>query len=87
MFGSAVRARPDVVGGEHGGLFGSLRGFFAGLPPTAYASAMTKSHVESSALGAGYMVFFFYSGLVGVASMILAVLVYRTQRSARARTS
>jgi PAT family beta-lactamase induction signal transducer AmpG len=72
---------------QHGGVFAPLRGFFAGLPPTAYASAMTKSHVEPSALGAGYMVFFFYSGLVGIASMILAVLVYRTQRSARARTS
>ena len=66
---------------EHGGLFGSLQGFFAHLPPTAFASAMSKSHVAPAALGAGYMVFFFYSGLVGVASMVLAVLVARSQRA------
>ncbi len=72
---------------EHGGLFGMLRGLFGGLPPQAYAAAEAKSHVAPAALGAGYMVFFFYSGLVGVASMILAVLVARAQPSTRARTS
>ncbi len=72
---------------EHGGVFGALKVFFHKLPPDAYASAMAKSHVAPAALGAGYMVFFFYSGLVGVASMILAVLVYRAQAETRARTS
>jgi hypothetical protein len=38
---------------------------------------MAKSHVDPTALGAGYVAFFFYSGLVGVLSMILAVLVAR----------
>ena len=64
---------------EQGGLFGSLKGFFVHMRPDAFATAMAKSHVAPAALGAGYMVFFFYSGLVGVASMILAVLVARSQ--------
>jgi PAT family beta-lactamase induction signal transducer AmpG len=72
---------------DTGGLFSALKGFFAHLPPGAFASAMAKSHVSPTALGAGYMTFFFYSGLVGVASMILAVLVARAQPDTRARTS
>ncbi len=54
-----------------------LQHLFAHAPPEAFASAMEKSHVAPAALGAGYVVFFFYSGLVGVASMVLAVLVAR----------
>jgi PAT family beta-lactamase induction signal transducer AmpG len=57
------------------GLFGALKGLFVHAPPTAFATAMAKSHVAPAALGAGYVVFFFYSGLVGVLSMILAVMV------------
>jgi PAT family beta-lactamase induction signal transducer AmpG len=59
-----------------------LRSFFAHAPPQAFASAMQKSHVIPAALGAGYVVFFFYSGMVGIASMVLAVLVARWQRPA-----
>jgi PAT family beta-lactamase induction signal transducer AmpG len=70
-----------------GGLLHPLQGFFAHAPPQAFASAMAKSQVEPAALGAGYMVFFFYAGLVGVASMLLAVLVYRRQPETSARTS
>jgi PAT family beta-lactamase induction signal transducer AmpG len=59
------------------GPFSVLRRFFTQTPPNAYAHALEKSHVHPMALGAGYMVFFFYSGLVGIASMVLAVLVAR----------
>ena len=45
---------------------------------------MAKSHVAPAALGAGYMVFFFYSGLGGVLSMILAVIVSRRAKAAEA---
>ena len=62
---------------EGNGPLSALRGLFAHTPPQAFASAMAKSHVDPSALGAGYVVFFLYSGLVGVAAMILAVLVSR----------
>jgi PAT family beta-lactamase induction signal transducer AmpG len=60
-----------------GGAFAPLKHLFARTPPTAFAHALDKSHVAPTALGAGYMVFFFYSGVVGVASMVLAVLVAR----------
>jgi hypothetical protein len=41
---------------------------------------MSRSQVAPAALGAGYVVFFFYSGLVGVAAMALAVLAARRAR-------
>jgi PAT family beta-lactamase induction signal transducer AmpG len=54
-----------------------LQGLFTRMPATAFADAVQKSHVSPAALGAGYVVFFFYSGLIGIASMVLAVLVAR----------
>jgi PAT family beta-lactamase induction signal transducer AmpG len=60
-----------------GGPFAPLRRLFSHTPPAAFAHALEKSHVGPTALGAGYMVFFFYSGLVGLAAMVLAVLVAR----------
>ncbi|HEX4181557.1 MAG TPA: MFS transporter [Caulobacteraceae bacterium] len=63
-----------------GGPFSALRGLFAHTPHTAFAHAMARSQVSAAALGAGYMVFFFYSGLVGLAAMVLAVLVARKSR-------
>ncbi|MBI3678598.1 MAG: MFS transporter [Proteobacteria bacterium] len=65
---------------EHGGPLAFLQRFFVHAPPEAFAGAMAKSHVAPAALGAGYIVFFIYSGLVGIASMILAVLVARRHR-------
>ncbi|MEI9996138.1 MAG: MFS transporter [Rhizomicrobium sp.] len=64
---------------EHGGPLAFLQGLFAHTPPAAFAGAMVKSHVAPAALGSGYVVFFLYSGLVGVVSMILSVLVLRYQ--------
>jgi len=60
-----------------GGKLSFLRGLFTHTPATAFAHAMEKSHVDPKALGSGYVVFFFYSGLVGVISMALAVIVAR----------
>jgi PAT family beta-lactamase induction signal transducer AmpG len=70
---------------EGDGPLSFLRQLFVHTPPEAFASAMQKSHVLPSALGAGYVVFFVYSGLVGIGSMILAVLVTRSQRQEGAR--
>jgi PAT family beta-lactamase induction signal transducer AmpG len=64
---------------EHGGPLSFLQNFFAHTPPQAFAGAMAKSQVSPAALGAGYVVFFVYAGLVGVAAMVLAVLVARRQ--------
>lgn len=60
---------------DTGGLFAGLKRLFGGLPPEAYANAMAKSHVSPQALGAGYLVFFSYSALIGVAAIILVFLV------------
>jgi PAT family beta-lactamase induction signal transducer AmpG len=62
---------------QPGGPFAPLTSLFTHTPPTAFAQAMSKSQVAPAALGAGYVAFFFYSGLVGVLSMVLAVLVAR----------
>jgi PAT family beta-lactamase induction signal transducer AmpG len=62
---------------EPGGPLAMLRPLFARTPAAAFAHAMEKSHVSPASLGAGYMVFFFYSGLVGLAAMVLVVLVAR----------
>ena len=70
---------------DHGGLVGVLKGFFARMPAGAFSHAMAKSHVAPAALGAGYMVFFFYSGLVGVLSMILAVIVAQRAKAAETK--
>jgi PAT family beta-lactamase induction signal transducer AmpG len=43
---------------------------------------MAKSQVAPAALGAGYVVFFLYSGVVGLGAMVLAVLVARGERTA-----
>jgi PAT family beta-lactamase induction signal transducer AmpG len=62
-----------------GGLLAPLAGLFAHAPPAAFASAMAKSQVAPAALGAGYVAFFLYAGLVGVLGMALAVTVARLQ--------
>ena len=66
-----------------GGPLAPLQALFAHTPATAFAQAMSKSQVSPSALGAGYVTFFLYSGLVGVLSMVLAVIVAIRSRPVR----
>jgi PAT family beta-lactamase induction signal transducer AmpG len=79
--GRVVEGAARAAAGQ--GPFGLLRRLFVHTPPTAFAHAMDKSHVAPAALGAGYVVFFFYSGLVGVLSMVLAVAVARRTPESR----
>jgi PAT family beta-lactamase induction signal transducer AmpG len=73
---------------EPGGPLAMLRSLFTRTPHTAFAHALEKSQVSPASLGAGYMVFFFYSGLVGLAAMVLVVLVARkTGLGAKAQPS
>ena len=65
---------------QAGGLLAPLKGLFAHAPATAFAAAMAKSRVEPSALGAGYVAFFLYSGVVGIVAMVLALAVARGAR-------
>jgi PAT family beta-lactamase induction signal transducer AmpG len=65
---------------DAGGPLAGLKSLFVHTPPKAFADAMAHSHVSSASLGAGYVVFFIYAGLVGVLAMILATIVARTSR-------
>jgi PAT family beta-lactamase induction signal transducer AmpG len=69
---------------QAGGFFAPLKALFVHAPPAAFAAAMAKSQVAPAALGAGYVVFFLYSGVVGLGAMVLAVLVARGERAATA---
>jgi PAT family beta-lactamase induction signal transducer AmpG len=59
---------------EGGGAFGSLRALFSGLTTESYARA-ADLHVSASSLGAGYVVFFLYTAVIGVAGIILAMIL------------
>lgn len=65
---------------QAGGPLAPLKALFAHAPPHAFAQAMAKSQVSPAALGAGYVTFFLYSGLVGVLAMALAGLVAWLER-------
>jgi PAT family beta-lactamase induction signal transducer AmpG len=60
---------------ETGGFASSLKSLLAGLPPEALASGAAKAGVSPAALGAGYMVYFFYSAAVGTAAIVLVFIV------------
>lgn len=60
-----------------GGGLGALTGLFANRPAQSFATAVEKSGVSPEALGAGYVLFFLYSALIGVFALVLAVVVQR----------
>ena len=64
------------------GALGLLRGLFTRSPPEAYAEAAAKSGVTPGALGAGYVLFFFYSAAIGVAAVVLAFMVAAREKRA-----
>ena len=63
---------------EPGGLFAGLRGLFTSLPESAFARA-SDIGVSPASLGAGYIVFFFYSCVIGLAALVLALMIVRKQ--------
>jgi PAT family beta-lactamase induction signal transducer AmpG len=64
---------------DAGGVFAGLKYFFESHAPENFAAAVERSGVSPAALGAGYIVFFSYSALIGIFAVILAVAVYRKQ--------
>jgi PAT family beta-lactamase induction signal transducer AmpG len=58
-----------------GGPFARLAPLFAGLPPASFATGAADLGVSAAALGAGYMVFFGYSCLIGLAALVLALII------------
>lgn len=66
---------------EEGGALGGLRALFNDLPADAFARA-ADLNVTPASLGAGYVMFFIYSCLIGVAALVLAVLIARKRITA-----
>jgi PAT family beta-lactamase induction signal transducer AmpG len=69
----------SAAAADIGGPMAGLKGMFVRLPPEAYAGAMEKSQVTPGALGAGYLVFFLYSALIGVVAIVLSFVVAARQ--------
>lgn len=61
----------------HTGSYQSLAGLFAALPADAFATPASDMGVAPTALATGYVVFFTYTALMGVAGVILAFLIAR----------
>lgn len=64
----------SAVATDAGGMFGALKGLFQHLPGDAYTRAADLG-VSAPALGVGYVVFFIYSALIGVAGVVLAIVI------------
>lgn len=64
-----------------GGLFAPLRLLFTNLAPGSFAPGVERVGVAPEALGAGYVGFFVYTCLIGLAVVPVALIVYR--RAAR----
>ena len=65
---------------ESGGLFAPLTALFRDLPSEALLTGAVNIGVSPQALGAGYMVFFTYSFLIGLAAVVLVIIVAARQR-------
>lgn len=58
-----------------GGTFAALNTMLASVTPESYVTAAEKAQVAPAALGAGYIAFFIYSTLIGVAAIVLTLIV------------
>jgi MFS transporter, PAT family, beta-lactamase induction signal transducer AmpG len=58
-----------------GGPLAGLTALFSDLPPASFADAAAGLGLSAAALGTGYMVFFFYSCLVGLVALVLALII------------
>jgi PAT family beta-lactamase induction signal transducer AmpG len=63
-----------------GGPFAALTSLYSGLPPGSFTDAAAALGVSAAALGAGYMIFFFYSCLVGLVALALALVIAAKRR-------
>lgn len=70
---------------EGTGPFAGLRPLFARLPEGSLAAGAATSGVTPAALGAGYVVFFLYSTIIGVFAIVLAFVVASKQIALQAR--
>ena len=74
-------ATPEAEGNDAGGMAAPLMGLFSGLPAGALTEGAAKTGVTPAALGSGYVTFFLYSTVIGVAAIVQAFVVAARQRS------
>jgi PAT family beta-lactamase induction signal transducer AmpG len=67
-----------------GGFFAPLLMFFGAVPAASYVTGASRIGVAPASLGAGYMGYFFYTCLLGVSLLPVALIVYRRSLKARA---
>lgn len=70
---------------EGTGPLAGLRSLFDRLPEGSLAAGAATSGVTPAALGAGYVVFFLYSTIIGVFAIVLAFVVASKQTALQAR--
>jgi MFS transporter, PAT family, beta-lactamase induction signal transducer AmpG len=70
---------------EGSGPFAVLRPLFARLPEGSLAAGAATSGVTPAALGAGYVVFFLYSTIIGLFGIVLAFIVAGKQTALQER--
>ena len=58
-----------------GGPFAGLTALFSDLPAASFAAGAADLGVSAAALAAGYTIFFFYSCVVGLAAVVLALVI------------
>ncbi|MDZ4691157.1 AmpG family muropeptide MFS transporter [Terricaulis sp.] len=56
---------------------GWLRSWFADISPSSFAALSAERGIPAEAFAAGYMTFFIYSGVIGIAAFVFAVAVMR----------
>ena len=81
--GALLAAAPDVQPGAYVRALGEPRKLAIGLMVLAFAltEGAAKTGVTPAALGSGYVTFFLYSTVIGVAAIVLAFVVAARQRS------
>lgn len=72
---------------EPGGVFAPLTRLFTRLPAGSLVEGAATSGVTPAALGAGYVVFFLYSTVIGIFAIILAFVVAAKQTALQARNA
>jgi PAT family beta-lactamase induction signal transducer AmpG len=71
---------------DAGGVLAGVKAFVMSHAPQNFAAAVERSGVSPGGLGSGYIVFFAYTALLGVASVILSIAVWRRQDGGRVST-
>jgi PAT family beta-lactamase induction signal transducer AmpG len=69
---------------NEGGAFAPLVPLFSGTTPESYTTGAATAGVAPASLGAGYVVFFLYSALIGAAAIILTLVVVARQSASEA---